>query len=134
MDKLKDKGYTLASMLVVLCVTSCISVLGLTKIYDTYLKICLEKQLELIEYLIIRAKYESYLNHISKSIYIYEEYVVYDDEEYLNYGNVRADDEYIIGYTENGNIQLANTITYFNNQYSKSIVLWIGGGNYEIKE
>lgn len=118
-------------MMIVLFIISIISLLSINNIYGTYEKLSLNGQINLLSDVLIRAKYDSFYNHEYNNVYVYEEYIEYDNYKYQNYDNVRSDDEYVVTYNENGNIQKAMTITYKINNIEKQLVLWIGGGYFE---
>ncbi len=134
MARLRDDGYTLAEMLVVLTIMSVLSLVMISGVSKTYQHYALEKQVEFVMSLAMRAKYDAYLTKETKNISIYEDYVVYGDEVHENYGKIVAEEAVELTYNANGNIQVANTVTYTNDFEEISIVFWIGGGYFEIKE
>lgn len=132
--KQNDKGYTLLSMLVVISILSILGLFGMQRISESYETMALQKQMELLMSLAMRAKYDAYLLKETRTLTVNPSFIEYDGITYENYGKVVADGTYSISYNENGNIRQACSVGYSNKTEERYIVFWIGGGYFEEKE
>lgn len=133
MVKQKDKGYTILEILLVLAIISCISCMGLYRIATVYADVRLDSQLQLLSSIVTRAKIKGLLQHQASYIYVFEKYIMYDGIVYDNITGVTCDNEYVIVYTENGNIRKNATITYYCAEKQSRLVFWLGGGSFEVR-
>ena len=121
------KGYTLVELLFVISVMSMISTTFV------YYQFALQQTVKKSATLLTEMQNKSQLEHVYQTVEFKETSVMTQEKELMYYRNVILANPQLISFNEHGHSSKATTLLFTSKKYQQSIVIWLGGGFFDVK-